>query len=124
MKTNKTLTGKVMSQTNKEPKIPLNVSFSVKHDAIPVLEKFNELIEKGDLNKSAIFVSLMREYISNKNSNIEKMFDNYCAENHLSKDAQLLLLMGPYRVSNNGKDLDSEVDEEYDFFNRKETGIK
>lgn len=35
-------------------------------------------------------------------SKIEKEFDEYCRRNFLSKDAQLSLLMGPYRVCNNG----------------------
>lgn len=37
-------------------------------------------------------------------SKVEKDFDEYCRRNHLSKDAQLNLLMGPYRVCNSGID--------------------
>ena len=41
-------------------------------------------------------------------SDVEKQFDEYCRRNHLSKDAQLCLLMGPYRVCNSGIDEPSE----------------
>lgn len=88
--------------TEKNKKIPVNVSFSVKHDQLHILEKFNEKISSGMMNRSAVFLQLMDEYNNSDESCVLKMFKNYCAENHLSADAQLKLLMGPYRVSNDG----------------------
>lgn len=101
----------------KEKKVPINVSFSVKHDSTHILEEFNKKIRDGDLNKSAVFVRMMENYLNNNKSVVEKIFDNYCSQNHLSKDAQLKLLMGPYRVSNDGGASIWEDDEEQiDFF--------
>ena len=100
----------------KEKKVPVNVSFSVKHDRIAILEKFNERIEAGGLNRSAVFLKLMEEYLNNGKSIVEKCFHNYCAENHLSVDAQLQLLMGPYRVANDGGANDWKDAEGHDFF--------
>ena len=100
----------------KEKKVPINVSFSVKHDSIAVLEQFNDMIEKGDLNRSAVFLKLMGDFLNGGKSNVEKMFDLYCADNHLNKDSQLMLLLGPYRVSNNGIDEFDKEPEDFPLF--------
>lgn len=105
---------------NVERKIPVNVSFSVKYNSIGILEKFNEKIQAGGLNRSAIFLKLMENFLNNGKSQTEKIFDVYCAENHLDKDAQLKLLMGPYRVANDGG-ADFWIEEDTrDFFQKME----
>lgn len=100
----------------KEKKVPVNVSFSVKHDNVHILEDFNKKMIDGDLNKSAVFVKMMQNYLNSGKSSTEKIFDNYCSQNHLDKDAQLRLLMGPYRVANDGGADLWEEDEPVDFF--------
>lgn len=94
-------------------KTPTGVSFSVKEENLSVLEQFNEIIEKGGLNRSAVFLKLMVDYMGNGKSNVEKMFDNYCSENYLSKDSQLMLLMGPYRVANGGLESFNKKEKDY-----------
>ena len=98
------------------PKVPSNVSFSVKEENIAVLEQFNNRIKDGGLNRSAVFLKLMTDYLSDGKSNTEKMFDNYCSENYLCKDAQLMLLMGPYRVSNSGIEQFNKEEKDYPLF--------
>ncbi len=84
-------------------KAPAVVSFSVKECNIGILEQFNDLIKAGELNRSSIFIKLMEDYINGRGkSQVERIFYNYCAKNHLSVDSQLKLLMGPYRVANDG----------------------
>ncbi len=102
-------------------KIPSVVSFSVKDQDTSILEAFNDIVRKGDLNRSAIFIRLMRDFINgNEKSKIEQLFQNYCDLNHLDRDAQLMLLMTNFRVSNNGMDPYDKEPEDYDFFNTAE----
>ena len=100
----------------KSPKVASNVSFSVKEENLAVLEQFNAIMEAGDLNRSAVFLKMMKDYLAEGKSNVEKMFDNYCAQNYLDKDAQLMLLMGPYRVANGGIDTFNKKEEDYPLF--------
>ncbi len=100
----------------KDSKTPSVVSFSVKDENISVLEQFNAIIEKGSLNRSAVFLKMMTDYLSGGKSNVEKMFDNYCSQNYLNKDSQLMLLMGPYRVSNSSIEHFNKKEEDYPLF--------
>ncbi len=101
-------------------KTPAVVSFSVKDENLAILEQFNKIIQKGDLNRSAVFLRLMKEYINGSGrSNVEKMFINYCTENHLDVDAQLMLLLGPYRVSNNGMEPVNKKEEDFPMFGQE-----
>lgn len=78
-------------------------SFSaVGHDKI-WLEGYKERLGTNSFSQ-AVIDGLKTLDAPKERSKIEKEFDEYCRKNFLSKDAQLGLLMGPYRVCNSGLD--------------------
>jgi len=80
------------------PKVVTQVSFSVKSEFLPILEKFNNRIKRGELNRSRVFVDLMKQYNETTKSPTEQMFDDYIVENNLNRDAIFKLLLTDLRV--------------------------
>ncbi len=90
-------------------------SFSAKDSDLELILNFKESL--GSYNFSEAMLDGVKCLLKGKqgHSEVELRFNEYCRKNHLSKDAQLELLMGPYRVSNNVED-DFSADVEVDFY--------
>ncbi len=90
-------------------------TFSAKNADRALLDNFKESL--GEYSFSEAMIAGVKTLIGSKKecSIVEKQFDEYCRRNHLSKDAQLKLLMGPYRVSNSIED-DFTLDKEVNFY--------
>lgn len=67
------------------------------------LEGFKERLGKDSFSQ-AVLDGLKTLEGGMEISKTEREFNEYCRRNFLNKDAQLALLMGPYRVCNNGMD--------------------
>jgi len=73
------------------------ISFSVADSELEWWEEFEETIPVN--KRSEHLLRIIKDFhISPEMSAIEKEFNQYCIKNNLSKDAQLGLLLGPYRV--------------------------
>jgi len=73
------------------------ISFSVVDTEMAWWEKFEDTIPTN--KRSEYLLRIIKEHFETPGlSEIEIEFNQYCLKNNLSKDAQLGLLMGPYRV--------------------------
>jgi len=73
------------------------VSFSVEESQLEWWGEFEETIPTN--KRSEFLLRIIKNFYQNPDiSEIEKKFNTYCTKNNLSKDGQLNLLMGPYRV--------------------------
>jgi len=79
-------------------------TFSARGESQEFIEKFKASL--GDYSFSQAVIDGLGCLAKGKEgkSDAEVRFDEYCRRNCLSKDAQLELLMGPYRVSNSIED--------------------
>lgn len=75
------------------------ISFSIKEEDKAWWEEFSDL--SGPKGRSNLIKNILKSYMKAEGtSEVEVAFNTYCIKNNLSKDAQLNLLMGPYRVWN------------------------
>ncbi len=90
-------------------------SFSARDADQALMDNFRESL--GDYNFSQAMLDGVKCLIKGKKgqSETENRFNEYCRRNHLSKDAQLELLMTSYRVSSNIED-DFTPDKEVNFY--------
>ena len=73
------------------------ISFSISEEQLSWWEEFEATIPTN--KRSEFLLRIIKEFYTGPSiSKIEKEFNIYCTQNNLSKDAQLALLMGPYRV--------------------------
>jgi len=81
------------------------VSFSVGEDNLEWWSEFEETIPTN--KRSEYLLRIIKIFHQDPSvSEVEKKFNTYCTKNNLSKDGQLNLLMGPYRVWGGDPDVD------------------
>lgn len=81
------------------------VSFSISEDNLDWWEEFELTVPQN--KRSEYLLKILKDFhLAPKLSAVEKEFNQYCIKNNLSKDAQLGLLLGPYRVWGGDPDVD------------------
>lgn len=81
------------------------ISFSISEKDKKWWSEFSDTIPNNKRSETLCRV-IKKFHMDPDISQVEKEFNQYCLKNNLSKDAQLGLLMGPYRVWGGDPDVD------------------